>query len=472
MLELPKSVFFIASGEFAERFAFYGLGAVLPLFFLARGLSEDASVSALAFFKAVCYVSPLAGAVIADGVLGKYRTIVGGMTVYTTGMTVVALSTLQLAWWPFIVGLLLVGIATGAIKSVVAALLGDQVAPHQVRAAFSVFYASIQCGSILTFIVTPLLRTQVPPPYNWTVAMGVPAATMLIAFGCFTLAKRWYVIRPSTGSQLLRFLLLLWVVVRRFVASLFVRGGYMQLRLGGIDGLLGEEFSVKEKSDARAVLSVLATFLLFPLYFAAVEQQGSRWIFQMMRMDRTIPFLPKDLSFPVDASGIYNPILTLAFVPVVNKLPLSSLRKMLLGFVFAAVAFGIAATLELLVIAFPERISFLFQLPQYVCVSASEVLTYAVGLEFAYSEAPESMKSICQAALLLTISAGNLLLALLALLSSSIANQPLEYSLYAALMIGAAALFFLQIRFYRYKAQREDGSATESETSADIELAD
>ncbi len=469
MLRLPKSIYFIAAGEVAERFAFYGLNALMPLFLLARGLEANSAVIVIALFKGVAYISPLVGSILADSLLGRFRTVVIGMTVYVLGMTTVTLSTLQDGLWLFAVGLLLVGLATGAIKSVVAALLGDQVSADQVSPAFGIFYSSIQVGSVVTFVVTPLLRTQIPPPHNWSIAFGVLAALMGAAFAIFVGARRWYTLRPAAGSQLLRFLLLLLAAARRRVGALLWggrRAEWARYRGAGL-AELASDFSAPEVADARAVLRVVGTFLLFPLYFAVAEQQGSRWIFQMLEMDRRVPFFPS-LLFPPDATGIFNPILTLAFVPVVALMPLSALRKMLLGFLTCSLAFVMAAVLEVFVAAFPLRVSFLWQVPQYVSVSLSEVLLYAVALEFAYAEAPASMKSICQAVLLLTISAGNLVLALLSLLSGLLGNQALEYGLYAALVAAAAGLFHLQTRNY---SQREPPKESKEEgEQSDLEL--
>jgi POT family proton-dependent oligopeptide transporter len=403
MLRLPKSIYFIAAGEAAERFAFYGLSALMPLWLLAGGMDADTAVVVISLFKGVAYISPLVGSVLADTVLGRYSTVVVGMSVYVAGMAVVTLSTLQNGLGLFAARLLLVGLGTGAIKSVVAALVGDQVTQEHVAPAFSVFYASLQIGAIVAFVVAPLLRTQIPAPYNWTIAFGVPAVFMVVALVLFVGAKRWYVLLPSSGSHLLRFLLLLWRATRRRVGALLCGGRRAEwARYRGADLVgLADDFSAQDVADARAVLRVIGTFALFPLYFAVSEQQGSRWIFQMLEMDRRVPFFPS-LLFAPDATGIYNPIMTLAFVPVVAAMPLSMPRKMVLGFLTLSLSFVMAAVLEAFVAAFPLQVSFLWQLPQYVLVSLSEVLLAATALQFAYAEAPESMKSMCQAVLLLT----------------------------------------------------------------------
>lgn len=124
---LPRSVLLISSGELAERFAFYGLSALLPLLLLSWNVGEDSATSLLSLFRAIAYLSPVVGSIIADGVLGKFRTIVVGLCAYAVGMALATGSSLLEAHWPFGLALILVALSTGCIKSVVAALLGEQV---------------------------------------------------------------------------------------------------------------------------------------------------------------------------------------------------------------------------------------------------------------------------------------------------------------------------------------------------------
>lgn len=48
------------------------------------------------------------------------------------------------------------------------------------------------------------------------------------------------------------------------------------------------------------------------------------------------------------------------------------------------------------------------QVPQYVLMTSGEIMFSITGLEFAFSQAPASLKSVVQSAWLLTTAAGNL----------------------------------------------------------------
>lgn len=53
-------------------------------------------------------------------------------------------------------------------------------------------------------------------------------------------------------------------------------------------------------------------------------------------------------------------------------------------------------------------------LPQYVVITAAEIMFSVTGLEFSYSQAPSSMKSVLQACWLLTVAFGNVIVVVIA----------------------------------------------------------
>lgn len=62
----------------------------------------------------------------------------------------------------------------------------------------------------------------------------------------------------------------------------------------------------------------------------------------------------------------------------------------------------------------PMSLSMLWQIPQYLTLTSGEVLFSITGLEFAYSQAPISMKSCIMAGWLLTVSIGNAIVVIFA----------------------------------------------------------
>ncbi len=89
-----------------------------------------------------------------------------------------------------LVGLFIIAVGTGGIKPCVSAFGGDQfVRPQQERQLeqfFSVFYFSINAGSLISTYVTPYLREKVHcfgDESCFPLAFGVPAILMIVALG-------------------------------------------------------------------------------------------------------------------------------------------------------------------------------------------------------------------------------------------------------------------------------------------------
>jgi hypothetical protein len=70
----PKCIYFIIGNEFCERFSYYGMKAILFMY-LTRELRFQNSTATAVFhtFSMLCYFTPLFGAMLADGWIGKYR---------------------------------------------------------------------------------------------------------------------------------------------------------------------------------------------------------------------------------------------------------------------------------------------------------------------------------------------------------------------------------------------------------------
>lgn len=88
------------------------------------------------------------------------------------------------------IGLLLVAMGTGGIKPNVSAFGGDQFKlPQQVAQLatfFSLFYFSINAGSLISTFVTPILRADVhcfDEEDCFSLAFGVPGVLMLVSIG-------------------------------------------------------------------------------------------------------------------------------------------------------------------------------------------------------------------------------------------------------------------------------------------------
>jgi MFS family permease len=128
---------------------------------------------------------------------GKFKTILYLSLVYCLGSVILSITAIPGVtgtpphWWGAVLALLILAVGTGGIKSSVSAFVGDQFRPDQAVAlsvAFSMFYFMINAGSLISTILTPILRAQ-----SYALAFGVPAILLLIATGIFFVGRHQYV---------------------------------------------------------------------------------------------------------------------------------------------------------------------------------------------------------------------------------------------------------------------------------------
>ncbi|KAF6121718.1 solute carrier family 15 member 2 [Phyllostomus discolor] len=113
-----------------------------------------------------------------------------------------------------------------------------------------------------------------------------------------------------------------------------------------------------------------------------------------------------------------------------------------------------------------NKISIAWQLPQYILVSAGEVMFSVTGLEFSYSQAPSSMKSVLQAAWLLTIGVGNVIVLAVAQFSGLV--QWAEFILFSCLLL-LVFLIFSIMGYYYVPVKSEDIMEPEDKRSPHIQ---
>ncbi|XP_065184782.1 solute carrier family 15 member 2-like isoform X1 [Sycon ciliatum] len=357
--EYPKSIMFIVGNEFCERFTYYGLRAVLVLYLTEHMGYEDNTATALYHaFIMLCYMSPVIGAMIADGWLGKYKTILALSVVYAFGNIVLAGTSAPLGSETAtkvvpLAGLLLIAFGTGGIKPCVAAFGGDQFRDDQVHLLqryFSIFYFSINAGSVLSTFLSPYLRanTSCFDADCYMYAFGLPAILMIIAIGIFMAGNRFYVKREPAGNVIAQ--------VAKAIA-LGVRGSFANRNnLEKKEHWLYWAETRYERSfldGVRDVLRVIVLLIPVPIFWTLFDQTGSRWTLQAKRMNGKLG----SAVIEPDQMQVANSILILVFIPLFEsvvypalrfcRLPMRPLQRMSTGMIFAALSFVVAAFVQI-----------------------------------------------------------------------------------------------------------------------------
>uniref|UniRef100_A0A8C2HG32 Solute carrier family 15 member 1a n=1 Tax=Cyprinus carpio TaxID=7962 RepID=A0A8C2HG32_CYPCA len=340
----PISIFFIVVNEFCERFSYYGMRAVLVLYFRYFLLwDDDLATSIYHAFVALCYLTPILGAIIADSWLGKFKTIIYLSIVYAIGQVTMAISTIHDITdanrdgtpdnFTFhialsMLGLILIALGTGGIKPCVAAFGGDQFQEHQSRQLntfFSVFYLCINAGSLLSTLITPVLRVVFIAGSGMYVKTDPEGNIMWSVCKCIGFAiKNRFRHRSSSYPK---------------------REHWMDWANEKYDKLL--------IAQIKMVLKVLFLYIPLPMFWTLFDQKGSRWTLQATTMSGDFgAFILQP-----DQMQTVNPILILTLVPIMDRLifPLiqkcglnfSPLKRMTVGMLFAAMAFVSAALVQI-----------------------------------------------------------------------------------------------------------------------------
>ncbi len=427
-------------------------------------------------FISLAYVMPLLGGMMADWFWGKYRTILWLSLVYCIGNACLAIFDADLNMFMF--GLLLIAMGSGGIKPCVSANVGDQFDKsneHLISKAFDMFYFSINFGSFFSTLLIPIMWKH----YGASVAFAIPGVLMLLATFVFWLGRKKYVRVPPSGFKneefyninfyslfnssksakevnTMRPLLLMSPIAAGFVAFIIAlaidvelinnpyvillpfSGIFLFFLIVGIGSIMkrmrrGEglydvalrKYSAKQVAGVKSVWKVLAVFAFIPFFWALYDQNGSEWVLQAKSLDLDcfgITWLPEQIQ-------AINPILILAFIPLFSLglypmlermgLKVTPLRKIGAGLVFTALSFVIIAWLQGQIDA-GEKPNVIWQILAYTILTAGEILISITGLEYAYTQAPKTMKSVIMSFWLLTVSLGNILVTLI---NNNKANQ-------------------------------------------------
>jgi POT family proton-dependent oligopeptide transporter len=452
--QMPPGIPFIIANEFAERFCFYGINAILAVYMTQHLHFGQAQATVWqSLFKFGAYFFPLIGAIISDVFWGKYRTIMTLALVYCAGCVVLASgggpTTLA-------VGLGLIALGTGGIKPCVSTNVGDQFTSknqHLIERAFSYFYLSINAGSAISIYFCPIWLNA----YGPRVAFGVPAAMMLLATIAFGLGRRKFVVVPPAMTHganrgIVLFLLGLvpvlgisaWIFnvvgpdYRTLAAlitllALLVLVVYVSLNTGLKRALPAQLLDwMQEAFTGPALKQITGLALIYYVFIAMFwclwdQSNGQTWTLQATSdlMDKHLfGFLAGIPTFDALASyqmlpsqiqvvnGLFIlamvPIFTFVIYPVMGKFfTVTPLRKIGIGLFVISASYLIVASIENRIMH-GQSVSLWWQILAYVVLTAAEVLISITALEFSYKQAPLKVKSFIMAVTyLLAVSIGN-----------------------------------------------------------------
>ena len=383
--DIPKGIPYIIGNEAAERFSFYGMKGILVVFMTKylhiltdnpnlAAMNKAAAIEQYHNFTSWVYLTPILGALLADTLLGKYRTIISLSLVYCLGHLTLALmgsgGLTPEAW--MMTGLALISLGSGGIKPCVSAHVGDQFGESNatwLTKVFGWFYISINVGAFISTILTPWLLEW----YGPHLAFGIPGILMAIATYVFWLGRKKFIHIQPKGMDFIR-----------------------------------ETFS---REGLRTMTKLAIIFSFVAVFWALFDQTGSSWVLQAEDLNRNwlgVHWLPSQIQAinPI-MIVIMVPIFAFGIYPVLDKVfPLTPLRKISIGLFVMVIGFAMVSVVQQWVDQ-GQQPSIGWQIFAYAILTSSEVMVSITCLEFAYTQAPRSMKSVIMALFLMSVSLGN-----------------------------------------------------------------
>uniref|UniRef100_A0A8C2UEE9 Solute carrier family 15 member 2 n=1 Tax=Coturnix japonica TaxID=93934 RepID=A0A8C2UEE9_COTJA len=350
----PLSIAFIVVNEFCERFSYYGMrgmwpmGRDYPILVFLYMMAWRSRV--LLYMVSVVFQNKLQ-ATTSDNWLGKYKTIIYLSIVYVVGHLIKSVGAIPSLGNQavhvvlFMVGLFLIALGTGGIKPCISAFGGDQFEEEHTSERskfFSVFYLSINAGSLISTFVTPVLRGDVKcfGEDCYALAFGVPAALMVLALVVFIAGSGLYRKTPPQGNVLLEVCKCIGFAIKNRLKN---RSRQIPKRDHWLDWA-SEKYSKELIGEVKMVTRVLFLFLPLPMFWALFDQQV-----QYSTLQGIYVLQPDQMQF-------LNPLLILVFIPIFDlglyplismcKFNFTPIRKMATGMILAGMAFGLAAIVE------------------------------------------------------------------------------------------------------------------------------
>lgn len=141
---IPLAAWLIVICELCERFAFYGMSGPFQNYIQfpvpgpndkqpgALNLGQQMATLLTTFFQFFAYLTPIAGAIVADQFWGKYKAIFVSCCIYLVGLLVLVVTSIPpsiqagVALPGLIIAMIILGTGAGGVKSNVSPLMADQ----------------------------------------------------------------------------------------------------------------------------------------------------------------------------------------------------------------------------------------------------------------------------------------------------------------------------------------------------------
>lgn len=391
----PKGLYLLFCVEMWERFSYYGMRALLVLYmvqYLFAGMNKDVATqyagNIYGWYTGLVYLTPLVGGYLADRNLGQRKCIATGTLVMSIGLFVLALSVISqdLIYKNtfFVIGLILMILANGFVKSNISAVVGMLYGSNKQKrdAGFTIFYMGINLGAFFSPLICGTLATVYGFQYGFMAAgFGV-----LIGFLIYKLGEK--PLLQDCGLNPYR-------------------------RIENKNKTEDRDLRLREKRKLWALYVLMAFSVVFWLCY---EQAGcSMALFAENETNRAITLFGQNFVMPSQYFQSLNPLFIVTFAPLMsilwgvlhtNKKEPTSVQKFTIGLGLISVAYlimAIAAHYSVISLVSP-----MWLVGAFFVATIAELCISPIGLSLVTKLAPVKFASLIMGCWFLSSFIGNL----------------------------------------------------------------
>ncbi|HEX9207246.1 MAG TPA: peptide MFS transporter [Steroidobacteraceae bacterium] len=370
----PPGLTILFLTEMWEKFSYFGMRALL-VYYMTKALAmqqEDASW-VYGGYTSFAYFTPILGGLIADRYLGRRRAVILGGSIMAAGHFMMAFPAL------FYPALATIAIGNGFFLPSLPSQVGYLYAPGDRRgdSAFSVYYVGINLGAVLA----PLICGTLGELYGWHYGFGAAGVGM------------------CTGL-----LIYIW------------GGRYLPRAAGEVQAWAPATAQDRDHSFSRRIGLLLGVIAIIVVFRGAYEQIGNTvalWADSAVNRSAGLGW-----TIPSTWFQALNPLLVFTITPVLlwfwarrGRAPdrASPLRRMALGAIIVAAAYGVLALASMQSAATGLQAHWLWLLAFFLVFTTGELFILPTGLALFGRLAPGALAATTMALWFSASFAGNLL---------------------------------------------------------------
>ncbi|MCJ1265026.1 peptide transporter ptr2 [Lobaria immixta] len=488
---IPTAAWIVILAGAAERATYFGIIAPWQNYMQnaresndnpgALGLGQSTATNIFNAFFLFSFLTPMLFALLSDIYIGRYKSLMAGLALYLIGCLLLLLTSLPVALdhgagLPgLILAMIFIGFGAGCIRATYFPFIGDQYVQKKpqllrqhndenvivdgtrtLQLLYNLYYWFTNVAALST-IATTFLEKEV----DFWAAYALCTACLCISIIILVLWARRLVRVEPQGNNLPQAVKVALCAVRSGWKLENAKQSYQMVHSG--ETVLWSDKFVDELKRGLLACRVILSYVIF---YLCVNQMFNNLVSQAGQMN--LHGVPNDMiqAFSGVACILIGPLIQHLYNFLASqKIPFRPIARIAVAFMFCGGTMAYATGVQKLIYVtepcydqpracqasengkLPNDINVWVQIPIYFILAVGEILGFVTASEYAYSKAPQDMKTMVQAFIQVTACAGSAL----GMALSPVAKDPdvlVMYACLAGVMTLSAALFYWRFRKY------------------------